>query len=375
MAEAKKVVEALVSCGAGLFTGVPDSLLSKFSACVMNQKELHHIIAANEGNAIGLAIGDYLASSKPSVVYMQNSGLGNVVNPITSLVDPEVCSIPMVLIIGWRGEPGSKDEPQHVKQGEITLGQLNVLNIPFAIIEADTDVDFVISKLWSKMLIRQGPVALVVKKGALSGSYPVEKKDFGYKLKREDAIRAILCHAPKNAFFVATTGKTGRELYELRQGRREEQRDFLTVGGMGHASSIAHAVALQQKDLWTICLDGDGAAIMHMGAMATLGSYKPRRFLHVVLNNCAHESVGGQPTVAANINFEKLSQAFGYDGYHEANSTGDIALMLNALIEQSGLWLLEIKLAQGSREDLGRPIQTPIENKISVMKFLAEVNE
>lgn len=375
MADAKELIDELEASGAGLFTGVPDSLLSKFSACVLQQKQLRHIIAANEGNAIGLAIGDYLVTGKPAVVYMQNSGLGNVVNPIASLADPDVYSVPMFLLIGWRGEPGVKDEPQHVKQGEITLGQLNVLNIPFAIVGSDTDVKTTISKLWRKMQLRQGPVALVVRKGALTGNYPVEKMDLGFSLKREDAIEAVLNNTPKNTTFIATTGKAGRELYELRESRHENQRDFLTVGGMGHASSIAQGVALHQKENWTVCLDGDGASIMHMGAMATLCAYRPKKFIHVILNNYAHESVGGQPTVAKQVDFAYLAKAFGYDGYLLADSTEGIRQTLQKIIDKQGVWLLEVKLAQGARSDLGRPKRTPQENKIAVMQFLSNSHD
>lgn len=371
MTDATILVDALVESGAGFFTGVPDSLLSKFSACVMAQKDLRHMIAANEGNAVGLAIGEYLATGKPSVVYMQNSGLGNTVNPLTSLASPDVYGIPMMLIIGWRGEPGVHDEPQHVQQGEVTPGQLNTLSIPYAIVSDTTDIPKVVGALWQKMIKRQGPVALVVRKGALGGDWPVAKPDYGYRLKREEAIEALLDAMPQETMFVATTGKTGRELYELREKRGEPQRDFLTVGGMGHAVAIAQGIA-QHNPNWTVCLDGDGAVIMHMGAMATLCAWRPAKFLHVLLNNCAHESVGGQPTVAGGIDFEKLSSALGYDGYRQATSVEKIKSIIAGLADQKGVWLLEIKLKQGARSDLGRPKRTPEQNKHSVMEFLKQ---
>ncbi|MGN0917672.1 MAG: thiamine pyrophosphate-binding protein, partial [Oxalobacter sp.] len=249
--DAKNLVDRLVANGAGLFTGVPDSLLSKFSACVMLQPGLRHLVAANEGNAIGLAIGDYLSTGKPSVVYMQNSGLGNTVNPITSLADPLVYGIPMFLVIGWRGEPDVKDEPQHIKQGAVTLGQLDVLDIPYAILSnGDPSLDTVDS-LWQTMLSRKGPVALVVRKDALAGDYPVLKKDNGSHLSREKAIELITGNFTENAVYVATTGKAGRELYEIRERQGEKQRDVLTVCGMVHASSIALGIALNQPDRWT----------------------------------------------------------------------------------------------------------------------------
>lgn len=370
MADTKKIIDSLVAHGAGLFTGVPDSLLSKFSACVIEQETIPHIIAANEGNAIGLAIGDYLATKRPAVIYMQNSGLGNVVNPVTSLADPAVYSIPMILVIGWRGEPGIHDEPQHIKQGEITLEQLDVLGVPYLILSQDSDVELVISQLWETMLDRQGPVALVVRKGALSGTYPVKKKKAFSSLKREEALDCLLNWLPESSFLVATTGKTGRELFELRENSGEKQRDFLTVGGMGHASSIALGVALNKPQIWTVCLDGDGAVLMHLGAMATLTSAKPERYLHVVLNNYAHESVGGQPTVADLIDFKKLSESLGYTGYRLANTKDQIQSSVEDILSQKGCWLLEIQLTQGSRDDLGRPKATPLQNKEAVMSFL-----
>ena len=369
MPEAKSLVDCLLDCGAGLFTGVPDSLLSKFSACVIQQKSVDHIIAANEGNAIGLAIGDYLATERPAVVYMQNSGLGNTVNPLTSLADPAVYGIPMMLIIGWRGEPGIHDEPQHVMQGAITLGQLNVLNIPYLIINPDTDLEKV-KVLWETMLLRQGPVALVVRKGAISGDWKVPEKSCLSSFKREEAIQTLIKQMPQDTFFVATTGKTGRELYEIREIRKESHRDFLTVGGMGHASSIALSIARHQTDSWTVCLDGDGAALMHLGASSTICSNKPSRFLHVLLNNSAHESVGGQPTVADKIDFSLFAKSMGYDGYLCATNDCQLIKSLNTICMQPGTWLLEIKLALGSRSDLGRPRITPSQHNSDVIRYL-----
>lgn len=368
--DAKILIDRLIANHAGLFTGVPDSLLSKFSACVMQQPSMRHIVAANEGNAIGLAIGDYLATGNPSVVYMQNSGLGNTVNPITSLADPLVYGIPMFLVIGWRGEPGVKDEPQHIKQGEITIGQLNVLDIPFAILSKDSASLDVIDALWQTMLSRKGPVALVVRKDVLTGEYPVPKKDTASHMTREQAIELITSNFADDAVYIATTGKAGRELYEIRERNAGQQRDFLTVGGMGHASSIALGVALNQPSRWTVCLDGDGALILHMGAMATISAAKPRRFLHVLLNNCAHESVGGQPTNADSIDFRKLAEAVGYTGYQSAQTEAELVSALSSIKDQEGARLLEIRISLGARKDLGRPKNPPAVNKQNVMAYL-----
>lgn len=369
MCDALEICNALLAHGAGLFTGVPDSLLSKFSACLM-KKRVRHIIAANEGNAIGLAIGDYLATLMPSVVYMQNSGLGNAVNPITSLADPDVYAIPLFMVIGWRGEPGYHDEPQHVKQGRITLQQLDVLEIPYKILTRNDDPEEIVSSLWKKMIERSGPVAMVVEKAAIDGNWPVTIHELKSELKREQTIEQIVNLMPTNTFFVATTGKAGRELFEIRKRRGEEERDFLTVGGMGHASSIALAIALHQSQRWTVCFDGDGASIMHMGAMATIANLSPRKFIHVILNNCAHESVGGQPTISDGIDYNKLSDAFGYSEYAKASSLKELETAIKKLNSTEGCKLLEVRLLQGSRKDLGRPTSTPVQNKENVIDFL-----
>lgn len=371
MPQAKELIDLLRNKGAGLFTGVPDSLLSQLSATILADSSIEHIIAVNEGNAIGLAIGDYLATARPAVVYMQNSGLGNTVNPITSLADPAVYGIPMMLVIGWRGEPGHKDEPQHVKQGEITLGQLNILGIPFAIVDSSTDLNKIIPSLWQQMLERKGPVALVVRKDALTGDAKLQVNN-PYSLKREEAIDTLIKTLPVESFYIATTGKTGRELFELRKKYQQDQRDFLTVGGMGHASAIALAIALKQKTRLSVCLDGDGASLMHLGGMVSIAEQKPKRFLHVLLNNYAHESVGGQPTVAHQVDYQLLAQALGYDGYYLASSLDEVETTARQLGDKDGCFLFEIRLAQGSRKELGRPTRTPSQNKESVMAFLSK---
>ena len=371
MADAKELIDALGDKGVTFYTGVPDSLLSKFSACIMQQPELKHIIATNEGNAVGLALGEYLATGCPGVVYMQNSGLGNVVNPLTSLADPAVYAIPMFLVIGWRGEPGVHDEPQHVKQGRITLAQLDVLGVPYFVCDESSDVRILVAELWQKMFQNHGPVALVVRKGALKGEWAVNKKSLQSSIKREEALDCLLKALPESAFYVATTGKTGRELFELRERDHHCQRDFLTVGGMGHASSIALTIALRHPQKTVVCLDGDGAALMHLGAMATIAAEQPKNFIHVLLNNAAHESVGGQPTIAGELDFEKLSLALGYSSYISVDKREDFQRLSSVLTnENKGPLLLEIRVLQGARKELGRPNKTPIQNKESVMNYL-----
>jgi phosphonopyruvate decarboxylase len=375
MINTEAFVSHLQNLGAGLYTGVPDSLLSTLSAYLLNKPEIPHIIAANEGNAVGYAIGDYMATGKPTVVYMQNSGLGNTVNPITSLADPLIYGIPMMLVIGWRGKPGEKDEPQHLKQGAVTLTQLDTLSVPYLVVERDAAEDEVLAKisaLWQKMLDRQGPVALVIESKTFAGKYPLPKSAIDSDLTREDAIDTVISTLPEDAFYVATTGKTGRELFELREAKHQPQRDFLTVGGMGHASSIAMAIAKHRTKHLTVCLDGDGASLMHLGAMALIANQAPAKMIHVVLNNSAHDSVGGQPTIAASVDFKLLSEALHYTGYFQADTKDALTEALKQAQKMTGPVLIEVRVRVGARADLGRPTRTPLQNKLAVMEFLKD---
>lgn len=368
MIDPKSFYTELQQAGVGAFYGVPDSLLKDFCAYVDDHgKPGEHIITANEGNAISIAAGFHMATGKIAAVYMQNSGLGNAVNPLTSLTDPAVYKIPMLLIVGWRGEPGVKDEPQHVKQGAITPQQLELLGIPYYFLEKNTDVDTLLPAVFAKIKETNSPVALVVKKGAFAEytSQRLEKSD--YTLKREDALRTLLGLVGDD-LIVSTTGKTSREIFELRVLRGEEQRNFLTVGGMGHTSSIALGVALGQPDRKVVCIDGDGSLIMHMGAMAIIGDVAPKNLVHILLNNASHESVGGQPTVAGNLDFEAIAKACGYIDYVQATDNDSLIESWSKVENKSGPILLEIKVCQGSRDDLGRPTSTPEENKLAFMR-------
>lgn len=360
--------DALKNKGAGLFTGVPDSLLSSFCAYIQdNLTSDAHIIAANEGNAIALGIGHYLATKKIPVVYMQNSGLGNAINPLTSLADKQVYQIPMLLIIGWRGEPNFHDEPQHVKQGRITLKQLEILEIPYWILEADSSVEVLLEDIFESLTRTNAPVALVVKQKVFETYVPLSQKEWNYSLSRETALAHILSLIDVTALVISTTGKTSRELFELRLTRKEAQHDFLTVGGMGHTSSIALGVALGQPNRQVICLDGDGSAIMHLGALPIIGSIKPKNFVHILLNNAAHESVGGQPTIADKMNFEFIAKGCGYEAYFCVINEIELKEQWSKIKHCNGAVLVEIKIKTGSRSDLGRPTRTPLENKDAFM--------
>jgi len=374
-------VGVLTGAGVDFFTGVPDSLLKSFCAYVTDHSQpqpststsISHVIAANEGGAVGLAAGHYLATGKMACVYMQNSGQGNAVNPLASLADPDVYSIPMVLLVGWRGMPGVKDEPQHVKQGKVTISLFETLGIPTVVL-LDDEVKAQ-GQQWREQVSaacelakrESRPVALIVKKG-LFGEYKLQdKKPDIADLPREQAIERILEKLPDDAVIVSTTGMISRELYELREKnlRRQPQpststchaHDFLTVGSMGHASMIALGIAKAQPNRPVVCLDGDGASIMQMGNMAIVGQSGCANLTHIVLNNAAHDSVGGQPTVGGGIDLCGIAKSCGY----RLTSGEDAASPL----------FREIKVAKGARADLGRPKEPPQVNKQLFMTTLS----
>ncbi|EEG77518.1 phosphonopyruvate decarboxylase [Dethiobacter alkaliphilus] len=357
------------------YTGVPDSLLKDFCAYVTDHTpQDRNIIAANEGNAVGIAAGRYLALQEIGLVYMQNSGLGNVVNPLTSLTDPLVYSIPMLLLIGWRGEPGVKDEPQHAKQGEITLELLKTLGVEYDILPDNLlQAEAVLKRAMEYMTQKQAPFALVIRKDTFA-PYALQS-DYHAKcsLNREQALKLIVSKLGTDDIVVSTTGKTSRELYEYRRACGDtHEKDFLTVGSMGHSSQIALGIALAKPQRTVYCLDGDGAALMHLGAMAIVGEQAPANFKHVVLNNCAHDSVGGQPTAGDVVGFPMIAKACGYKTVLQAQSEEDIIAKTEELKQGAGPSFLEVKVNKGARKDLGRPKTTPIENKEAFIRFLSK---
>lgn len=299
---------------------------------------------------------------------MQNSGLGNTVNPLTSLADPEVYKVPMLLVVGWRGEPGFKDEPQHVKQGRVTLPQLDVLEIPHWVLDANSDVNAILDAAFTSMRERNAPVALVVRKDTFAKYKPQNTPAEASNLAREAALEQLLQLCAEDDLIVSTTGKTSREVFELRVKHGQKQRDFLTVGGMGHTASIALGVAIGQPQRRVVCLDGDGSLLMHMGSMPVIAGYKPQRFVHVLLNNGSHESVGGQATAAGLVNFAQLADAVGYAGYAVANDVPTLQQAWQSLAHKQGPVLLEVKIKNGSRDDLGRPTTTAEQNKLAFME-------
>lgn len=357
----------------GFFTGVPDSQLKPLCNYLFNTYGIskEHIIAANEGNATALAAGHHLATGNIPCVYLQNSGLGNIANPVSSLLNAKVYGIPCLFVVGWRGEPDVPDEPQHRFQGEVTLDFLAVLGIDYMVIDKDTTVAALaegMARFATRFEVGQSG-AFVVKKGALTYE---EKVVYANKntTAREDIIRSIV-EAGGEDIIVSTTGKTSRELFEVRKQKgQSHKRDFLTVGSMGHSSSIALGIALSKPEQRVWCLDGDGAALMHMGALAHVGSRGPANYIHVVINNGSHESVGGQPTVAGSIDFQSIARGCGYRRVYLAKDLSDLTATLNGIREEEGPIFIEVKAAIGSREDLGRPTSTPQENKLAFMEFL-----
>jgi phosphonopyruvate decarboxylase len=364
--------KGLISRGASFFAGVPDSFLAEFSSYLSDFcSKSTHIVAANEGNAIALGLGFHLATKRIPVVYMQNSGLGNAINPLVSLASKEVYKIPLLLIIGWRGEPGIKDEPQHKMQGKVTLTQLDVLCVPYKIIDGDASIEDALDWAMGTIAALGTAVALVVRKNTFSSYKQDNPEVANHGFTREEALLALLELADPNDLVLSTTGKLSRELYEARLNAGIPQNDFLSVGGMGHLSSIACGVALGAPEKRVLCLDGDGALIMHMGAMPIIVGAGVNNFKHILFNNQSHESVGGQKTVAGAIDFKRLSEAFGYSGYASASNRASLMAAWKMIQPSIGVSLLEIKVSMGSRVNLGRPTDLPRQNMERFMKFIA----
>ena len=369
-------VEALMKLmGAEFYTGVPDSQLKALCNCLMQTygtDPRHHIIAANEGNCAALAAGYHLATGKIPVVYMQNSGEGNIINPAASLLSREVYAIPMIFVIGWRGEPGVHDEPQHIYQGKVTVKLLSDMEIPSFIIGKDTAEEEVAAAMEGfRPLLAQGRnVAFVVRKGALQYDGPADYRNDN-TMNREEIIRRVIAASGEDPI-VSTTGKASRELFELREAAGQGHRyDFLTVGSMGHSSSIALGVALNLPAQRVWCIDGDGAVLMHMGAMAVLGAYRPNNLIHVVINNAAHETVGGMPTVAGKIDLVGIAKACGYPNAVRVESYPALEQALEDAKQAGALTLIEVRAALGARANLGRPTTTALENKAAFMEYLS----
>ena len=369
--EVKKFLSVL---GGDFFTGVPDSLLKDLLNYLMETYGIdpnHHIIAANEGNCVALAAGYHLATGKVPIVYMQNSGEGNAVNPVASLTNDKVYAIPVIYIVGWRGEPGVHDEPQHIFQGEITLKLLEDLDIKYFVISKETKENEVEDKMkdFNEILKKGKSVAFVIRKGTLKYGGKVEYKNQHHMI-REEIIEHIL-KVSKDDPIISTTGKASREVFEIREKNKEgHTKDFLTVGSMGHSSTIALGIAINKPNTKIWCIDGDGAALMHMGSMGIIGSISPKNYIHILINNGSHESVGGMPTVALNMDFVMIAKACGYKNVVSVDNFEDLDRELMEAKKGNELSFIEIKCSIGARTDLGRPTTTPKENKDGFMNYL-----
>ena len=366
MINPKYFYQELINNNINFFTGVPDSLLQSICAYISDHtSKEYNIIAANEGGAIALGAGYHLATGRIPLIYMQNSGIGNAINPLLSLVDTKVYSIPMLLMIGWRGEPGVKDEPQHIKQGEVTIKLLESMGILYEILPDNfTETKDVINESIEYIRKNNCPLAFVIKNNLFEPYELHNKITTNFEMNRESAIKVSVDLLDGDDIVVSTTGKTSRELYEYReQLNQDHDKDFLTVGSMGHASQIALGIAIQKPNKRVFCFDGDGAVIMHSGSLGIIGAAAPKNYKHIVFNNGAHDSVGGQPTIGYNTNFTDLAKVFNYRHVFFASSIAELKNKIIELKNSVGPSLLEIKINRGARPDLGRPNINPIENK------------
>ena len=377
MIDPERFFGRMFRAGVRFASGVPDSLLGE--ACTWLLKALppdRHVIAVNEGTALALAVGHHLGTDRVPLVYLQNSGIGNVVNPLLSLSHPEVYAVPIAMLIGWRGEPGVPDEPQHLAQGRLTPALLDVLEVPFRIVDGGSEAVALDAATWvvAEARRRFGPAALLIRRGVFKAAprTPAARSE-GTPLTRERAIERIVEVLGRDAYVVATTGKPARELHDIRlRSNQSATRDFLTVGSMGHASQIALGIALSRPEARVLCLDGDGAALMHLGGFASIATSSAVGLVHVVLNNGAHESVGGQPTAGLKVSLTEVARACGYASV--APAACDVASLdeaLRALQRAQGPAFLEVRVALGSRPDLGRPRGAPVDNKQRFMRALA----
>lgn len=371
--KASELLRKLEQMGIDTIAGVPDSTLKQFCDGVQTyQGGLKHYVTANEGAAVGLAIGSYLASGRPVCIYMQNSGIGNIVNPLASLANRDVYGIPMLFIVGWRGEPGVKDEPQHVFQGKVTCELFETLTVPYSVINQNTtdgEMDEILREA-GKTLGQGDQYAVIVRKGTFEKAEPFVWEN-GNPMRREEVLGQILRSLPRDAVIVSTTGKISRELYEQSDAIYGDHENlFMTVGGMGHASMIALGIAEKKTDKKVVCIDGDGAVLMHMGALPFIAAQAPDNFYHVVINNQAHESVGAMPTGCRQADFARIAAAAGYRCAERLETMEEVDRVGTWIREETGPVFWEIPVSLESRVDLGRPKESAGENKESFMKYL-----
>ena len=372
MISPKFFIDELDRYGIDYFAGVPDSLLKSICGYIAdNMDARHNIITANEGAAVALAAGYHLATGKVGVVYMQNSGEGNAINPLASLVDKEVYNIPILLLIGWRGCPGVQDEPQHVKQGKVTTGLLNIMGVNYDVLSKEENKAAKQILKAVEAVKRNEVYALIIEKDTFNAYTLQNVERNNFTMSREEPIQTVVAALGEADTIISTTGMISRELFEYRTAMNQgHERDFLTVGAMGHASQIALGIALEKQDRKVWCFDGDGASIMHMGSMAIVANKAPQNYVHVVFNNGAHDSVGGQPTVGLKIDIPAIAKAMGYKHVYNVDTKEGLQELIGEIKVQEGPIFLQACVKQGNRKDLGRPTTTPIQNKEALMTFL-----
>jgi phosphonopyruvate decarboxylase len=372
MINCKDLFNILNDEGLTFFSGVPDSTFKAWTTFLLDEKKLTNIIAVNECEAVAICAGYHIATGRTGIVYMQNSGLGKAVNPVTSLADPEVYSIPMLLMVGWRGRPGIKDEPQHKKMGKITIPILKTLGIPHIILSHElARAKKEIRKANKYMSEKKSLFAIIINKGLFEDYKQKREITQEYEMRREDAVKTIIDLLKGDEIIISTTGKTSRELFEYREEQgKSHKTDFYTVGSMGCSSSIALGIAMQKKDKKIIIFDGDGAGLMQMGAFATIGHYKPENLIHILFDNESHESTGGQPTVSKGVDFGRIAEGSGYTYTETVKTKKELISTVRSVLKKKGPAFIRIKIRKGARKDLGRPTTTPIENKEALMDHL-----
>ncbi len=364
-------IEYLKSLGVDTAIGVPDSTFKGLISCFESSGKIGHITACNECEAAAISAGYYLANKKPAITYMQNSGFGKIVNPYTSLYSPEIYGISGLFLVGWRGKPGEKDEPQHKTIGRVMIALIQTLEIPYTILN-ESKWKNQLSGAYRYSLSNEIPYILIISKGLFDSFSSVNTEpEISTLLLRENVLELINDKFAPNTFFVSTTGKTSRELFEIRERRNQKHcNDFLTVGSMGCASTIAFGIALKKPDKKICVIDGDGAALMQLGSMATIGHYQLKNLVHIIIDNNSHESTGGQSTVSNSVDFGVIGKACGYPNIYYAQGEEDICNAIKQINSLDSLSLLIIKCRKGCRDSLGRPTTSPLENKYSFMKNL-----
>ena len=381
MIAAEVFIEKAKARGFDFYSGVPCSYLKPFINYVINSSDLRYVAAANEGDAVAIAAGAGLGEKK-GVVMFQNSGLGNAINPLTSL--SYIFKIPILIIVTWRGEPGFKDEPQHELMGKITARLLENCQIPWEYFPSDSgQIAAVLDRALKHMSQHSLPYALIMKKntvspvelrGRLKPLTPIQKTKYENKFlpmakakhsRREALAEIVRLTKDKNTLIVASPGYTSRELYAL----KDRPNHLYMVGSMGCASSFGLGLALRYPDKKVIVIEGDGALLMRMGSLATLGFYNPKNLLHILLDNQAHESTGGQETVSSQTRFAAVAHACGYRKIYEGVS---LAILKEALNSRSGqeLGFVHLKIKSGIAGDLPRPTMTPLQVKNRLVKHL-----